>query len=544
MSQLFPSLTPAQIARIGRHGTPRHVVVGEVLAEPGSTVAHIFVLTTAQLEIVRQSGDHGVIMTLDTPGMFTGEATMLSGRRSLTQIRASVEGDLIEITREEMLGLIQSDSELSTIIMRAFILRRAELIATHVGDAVLLGSDHCAGTLRIKEFLSRNGHPYTVIDLDRDEGIQETMDRFQISVADVPVLICRDHDVLRNPSNQQIADCLGFNAGIDSSQVRDVVVIGAGPAGLAAAVYAASEGLDVLVLEANSPGGQAGSSSRIENYLGFPAGISGQELAARAYTQAQKFGTQVMIARTATGLACQRRPYAVEINDGSSIQARTVVIASGATYRKLALPNVSTFEGAGLYYGASFIEAQISRDEDVIIVGGGNSAGQAAVFLAETSRHVHVVVRGDGLKASMSRYLILRIETSPNITVHAHTEITTLTGDHHLEQVTWRNNQSGAEETRPIRHVFSMTGAVPSTEWLKGCVTRDAKGFVRTGADLSHDDLVAAGWPLGRPPHLLETSLPGVFAIGDVRADSVKRVASSVGEGAIAVAFIHQVLHE
>ncbi|HEY4320958.1 MAG TPA: FAD-dependent oxidoreductase [Gemmatimonadales bacterium] len=544
MSQLFPELTPAQIARIGRHGTLRHVQRGEVLAEPGSAVGHIFVLTTAHLEIVRQSGDHGVIMTLDTPGMFTGEATMLSGRRGLTQIRASVEGDLFEITREELLGLIQSGSELSTIIMRAFILRRAELIATHVGDAVLLGSDHCAGTLRIKEFLSRNGHPYTVIDLDRDEGIQETMDRFQISVADVPVLICRDHDVLRNPSNQQIADCLGFNAGIDPSQVRDVVIVGGGPAGLAAAVYAASEGLDVLVIEATSPGGQAGSSSRIENYLGFPAGISGQELAARAYTQAQKFGTQVMIARNAVRLACERRPFAVEINDGQPIQARTVVIASGATYRKLALPNVSTFDGAGVYYGASFIEAQICRDEEVIVVGGGNSAGQAAVFLAETSRHVHVVVRGEGLKASMSRYLILRIETNPNITVHAHTEVTALAGDHHLEQVTWRNSQTEAEETRPIRHLFSMTGAVPSTEWLKGCVTRDDKGFVRTGADLSHDDLAAAGWPLGRPPHLLETSLPGVFAIGDVRADSVKRVASSVGEGAIAVAFIHQVLHE
>ena len=321
-----------------------------------------------------------------------------------------------------------------------------------------------------------------------------------------------------------------------------MVIIGAGPAGLAAAVYAASEGLDTLVVESDSPGGQAGSSSKIENYLGFPTGISGQELAGRAYAQAQKFGAQLIIAKGATRLACERRPYAVETDKGQRVPARAVIIATGANYRRLALDNVSRFESAGVYYGATFLESQLCKGEDVVVVGGGNSAGQAAVFLAQTAKHVHVVVRSTGLDQSMSRYLIRRIEQHPAITLHTRTEIVKLEGDAHLERLQWRNNETGTVDSRPIRHAFMMTGAVPCTEWLGGCLAVDAKGFIKTGPDLSKDDL--AHWPLARPPYLLESSLPGVFAVGDVRGGNVKRVASAVGEGSIAISFVHQVLHE
>jgi thioredoxin reductase (NADPH) len=350
--------------------------------------------------------------------------------------------------------------------------------------------------------------------------------------------------VLRNPTNQQVAECLGFNDAIDQSLVRDIVVIGAGPSGLAAAVYGASEGLDVLVLESNAPGGQAGSSSRIENYLGFPMGISGQELAARAYTQAQKFGAQLMIAKGAKRLECARKPYALEIEDGPRVPARTIVIATGAEYRKPALPNLPQFEGAGIYYGATFMEAQLCIGEEVIVVGGGNSAGQAAVFLAQTTRRVHMLVRSSGLAETMSRYLIRRIEDNPAIELRTHTELVALEGDHHLERVRWQNRQTGVEETHDIRHIFIMAGADPSTEWLESCLVLDDKGFIKTGPDLSRDELAAAEWPLARNPYLLETSLPGVFAVGDVRSSSIKRVASAVGEGSIAISFVHRVLHE
>jgi thioredoxin reductase (NADPH) len=326
--------------------------------------------------------------------------------------------------------------------------------------------------------------------------------------------------------------------------VRDLIVVGAGPSGLAAAVYGASEGLDVLVLESTAPGGQAGSSSKIENYLGFPTGISGQELAGRAYTQAQKFGAQIMIAKFAKKLACERKPYVIEMDDGQRVPARSVIIATGAVYRRLSIDNASRFEGAGVYYGATFVEAQLCRDEEVIVVGGGNSAGQAAVFLAQASKCVHMLVRAEGLAVSMSRYLIRRIEENPAIDLRTCTEIVALEGNDHLERVQWRDNRTGKIETRDVRHIFVMTGAIPNTAWLGGCVLVDAKGFIKTGTDLSRDTLTNAGWPLTRPPHLLETSLPGVFAVGDVRAGNIKRVASAVGEGSIAVATVHQVLRE
>jgi thioredoxin reductase (NADPH) len=542
--QTFPTLTPAQIARIAAHGSVRQVRGGEVLVEAGGHPVPFFVVKAGRLEIVRDPGPTETLVAVHAPGQFTGEVNMLSGRRSLFRARAAEPGEVIELAHESMLALVQNDSELGEIFMRAFIFRRLELIAHGIGDVVLIGSVHSPGTLRVREFLTRNGHPYAYIDLDRDPDIQTLLDQFHVAAADVPVLICRGELVLRNPTNEQIAVCLGFNDAIDPALIRDLVIIGAGPAGLAAAVYGASEGLDVLVLESSSPGGQAGASSKIENYLGFPTGISGQELASRAYTQAQKFGAQLMIAKGARRLACARKPYAIEIDDGPRVPARAVIIATGAEYRQLSLPNLSQFEGAGLYHGATFMEAQLCAGEEVVVVGGGNSAGQAAVFLAQTARRVHVLVRSDGLAESMSRYLIRRIEDNPAIVLHTQTEITALEGSDHLERVSWRDDQAGEIETRDIRHVFVMIGAIPSTSWLEGCVAVDAKGFIKTGPDLSREDLEAARWPLARAPYLLETSLPGVFAVGDVRGGNIKRVASAVGEGSIAVAFVHQVLHE
>ena len=543
IEKIFPKLTPAQIDRIAAHGRIRSVQPGEVLIEQGDTSVPFFVVITGEVEIVRPFDAYETLVTVHGSGEFTGEVNMLSGRRSFFRARATKPGKVIELDHQQMLSLVQTDAELSDILMRAFILRRVELIAAGVGDIILIGSIHSASTLRIKEFLMRNGHPYSYIDLERDPDVQNLLDNFKISATEIPVLICRGQLALRNPSNQQIADCLGFNESVDQTHVRDLVVIGAGPSGLAAAVYGASEGLDVLVLETSSPGGQAGSSSKIENYLGFPTGITGQELAARAYLQAQKFGAHMLIAK-ATRLICDRKPYVIELENEARISTRTVVIATGAQYRKLPLENLSRFEGAGVYYGATFVEAQLCGGEEVIVVGGGNSAGQAAVFLAQTAKRVYMLVRSAGLAASMSRYLIRRIENSPTITLRPQTEIVALEGDNHLNSAYWRNGKTGQTEKHEISHIFVMTGADPNTRWLNGCMALDSKGFIKTGPDLLPEDLGAAGWPLTRPPYLLETSLPGVFAVGDVRGGSIKRVASAVGEGSIAISFIHKVLQE
>ena len=543
-SEMFPVLTAAQQARVLAHGHRRTVEQNDIVVELNELVTKVFLVVSGILHVLQVSNSQEHIVAVCNPGMFTGELTVLTGRRGLVRIRAAENSELIEIDRGSLQSLVETDSELSDIFLRAFILRRLELIAREVGDIVLIGSSHSLATLRIKEFLTRNYQPYSYIDLDRDADVQELVDRFSLSIDDMPVLICRGTAVLRNPSNQEISNCLGFNEGIDQAHVRDLIIVGAGPAGLAAAVYGASEGLDVLVLESSGPGGQAGASSKIENYLGFPTGISGHDLAGRAYAQAQKFGAQMLIAKDAKGLACDRRPYRILIGDGQSVSARTVIIASGAQYRRLNLENLSKFEGAGVYYGATHLEAQLCSGEEVIVVGGGNSAGQAAVFLAQTTRKVHVLVRADGLASTMSRYLVRRIEETPNIELHSCTEVIALDGNDHLERVTWRNNQTGETRSNNIGHLFSMTGAVPNSAWLDGCVACDQAGFIKTGTDLTSDDLAKTKWPLARPPYLLESNLPGVFAVGDIRGGNVKRVASAVGEGSIAVSFVHQVLAE
>ena len=542
--EMFPVLTPEQQARVLAHGQSRKTESGETVVEPNAQGMKFFVVVAGKLNLSRPNDDREEVFAVCGPGMFTGELNILSGRRGLVRIRAAEPSELIEIDREELRGLVQTDSELSDIFLRAFILRRLELIARGIGDLILIGSSHSLETFRIKEFLTRNYQPYAYIDLERDAEVQDLLDRFHVTIGELPVLICRRTVVLRNPSNQQIVNCLGFNEGIDQTHVRDMIVVGAGPAGLAAAVYGASEGLDVLVIESNSPGGQAGASSKIENYLGFPTGISGRELAGNAYAQAQKFGAQMLIAKNANGLGCDRRPYALKFDDGEKVPARTVVIATGAQYRKLSLENLSRFEGAGVYYGATHLESQLCGGEDVVIVGGGNSAGQAAVFLAQTARHVYVLVRANGLAESMSRYLIRRIEETPNIELRTNTEVTALTGNDQLEAIEWWSNKTGKVEQQRIGALFSMTGAVPNSAWLEGCVVCDDAAFIKTGTALSKEDLERAKWPLARPPYLLETSLPGVFAVGDVRGGNVKRVASAVGEGSIAVSFVHQVLAE
>ncbi len=543
-AQIFPTLTPAQIDRIRPMAKVRPVKPGDILFKPGDEHVPFFVLLSGAMEIVQPSQPGEPVITTHRAGGFTGEITTMSGQRCFVLGRVTDPGDFLELQHDDFRALMARDAELSEIFLRAFILRRIALIKGGLGNVILLGSRHSAATLRLREFLGRNGYPYLYSDLEIDHSSQELLDRFNVSPDEIPVAICNGLNVLRNPSIQELADCLGLNANVDQTTVRDLIIVGAGPSGLAAAVYAASEGLDALLLETATPGGQAGSSSKIENYLGFPTGISGQELANRALTQAIKFGADIMVAHSAVRLSCQRRPYQVVLDGDTRLAARTVVIATGAQYNKPPIPNLSKFEGLGVYYGATYMEAQLCEGEDVIVVGGGNSAGQAAVFLAQTARKVYMLVRSVQLSDTMSRYLIRRIEENPAIELHYRTEIVTLEGDTHLECVTWRNKASGELSTRNIRHVFMMTGASPRTDWLQGCIALDNRGFILTGRDIDTDALRSASWSLGRPPQMLETTLPGVFAVGDVRSGNVKRVASAVGEGSMAISLVHRALGE
>ena len=543
--QTFPTLTPAQIARLIPHGRRIAVHKGQILAEPGDRHRDLFVVLSGSIEIVRltMQGEEQLLVVTE-PGGFTGEMSTLRGVGSLVRARVRADGEVLAIPDDQLRTVVQTDARLSELFMRAFILRRVALVATHQGDVVLIGSRHSAGTLRVQQFLSRNAFPFVNLDVDTDPSVQALLDRFHVTVEDIPIVICRGETMAKNPSNEELADCLGMNPQIDCKTIRDVIVIGAGPAGLAAAVYAASEGLNVLVLETNAPGGQAGSSSRIENYLGFPTGISGQALAGRALVQAQKFGAEVAIANSAIRLRCEPKPFEIELSGDHLVRGRAIIVASGVEYRKLALSNIDSFLGVGIYYAATYIEAQLCKDEDIVIVGGGNSAGQAAVFLASNCKHVHLLVRSNGLADSMSRYLIRRIDDTPNITLRTCTEITALQGDSRLEQVTWHCTLDNRTETSPIRHVFLMTGAVPNTRWLEGCLGLDEKGFVRTGTDLHAEEIAAGEWPLARQPYMFETTVPRIFAVGDVRCGSVKRVAAAVGEGSACIQLVHRVLAE
>jgi thioredoxin reductase (NADPH) len=540
-AQLFPRLTPLQISRLEAHASKLTTREGEVLAEPGER-RPMYVVLSGSIEVVQVGIAGEVLVALHVPGSFSGEMSTLRGIGGVVRMRVRKAGELLAISEAHLRTIVQTDPELGELFMRAFILRRVGLIESQSGDVVLLGSTHSAGTLRLQQFLTRNTFPYVNLDLDSDSSVRELLERFHVKVEDLPVVLCRGAVVLKNPSNEEVAACLGMNQQIDDDRVRDVIVVGAGPAGLAAAVYAASEGLDVLVLETGTPGGQAGSSSKIENYLGFPTGISGLALASRALIQAQKFGAEIRTAYSALKLRCDQRPYAIEFVHGQLVPAHTIIVATGAEYRQLALRNESRFLGMGIYYAATSTEARRCRAREVIVVGGGNSAGQAAVFLAGSCRHVHLLVRSNGLADSMSQYLIRRIADTMNITLHVNTEITSLEGDEQLERVTWKSAQR-EPETHAIGHVFLMTGAVPSTNWLRGCIALNEKGFIRTGSDLGAADLPPDKWSGTRQPEFFETNVPGIFAVGDVRCGSVKRVAAAVGEGSACIQQVHRVLH-
>jgi thioredoxin reductase (NADPH) len=546
--QMFPKLTAAQLARLERQGTRLQTQAGEMLQELGEISRGVFVVAAGSVEALvppsaAQAESTDELLYLLTPGDFTGEMSTLRGTGVLARIRVREAGAVLLIDAEQLRRIVQNDAELSELFMRAFILRRMGVIESGRSEVLLLGSDHSADTLRLREFLTRNARPYVNVDIEHDADAKALLERFHVRSDDIPVVVCRGGELLKNPSNADVARCLGMNAPVADDRVHDLLIIGAGPAGLAAGVYAASEGLDVRIVDSFAPGGQAGTSSRIENYLGFPTGISGAALAGRALSQAQKFGAQLSVAWQAARLQCDHWPYSVDMADGQSIRSKAILIASGAQYRMPDIANLSRFLGRGIYYAATHLEATLCAAEDIAVVGGGNSAGQAAVFLAGSCRRVHMLVRSDGLAESMSQYLIRRIEETPNITLHTRTQITALDGSDRLEHVVW-TRRDGEPEAPGLRHVFLMTGARPNTRWLQGCVVLDDHGFVKAGPDLGKEQLAEARWSLPRPPYLLESSVPGIFAAGDVRAGSVKRIASAVGEGSICVQFVHRVLRE
>lgn len=531
--QIQPRLTAEQMRHVADYGTEQAVADGTVLFTRGERGVDFFVVLDGAIEIfeVEPCGDEHVIATHHA-GQFTGEMDLFNDRQILVSARARGQSRVLRIGRTAFRRLIAGDPDLSEIVMRAFILRRVGFIRHADGGVLLIGAGHAGDTQRLARFLIRNGYPYRMLDTEQDPDVAHTLRHFQIEAEALPAVIM-DGAVLTNPTTAALADAIGLTEALDPAITYDVAVVGAGPAGLAAAVYAASEGLSTIVLESTAPGGQAGTSSRIENYLGFPTGISGQALAGRAQSQAQKFGAKLAIARRVTGLDCTALPYRLQLEDGAAVRACSVVLATGARYRRLAVEQFDRFEGQGIHYAATRMEAQLCGAEEVCVVGGGNSAGQATMFLSRTVGHVHVLVRSAGLAATMSDYLVQRIAGSPKVTVHAFTEITALEGDALLRRITWTDRRTGVGETKAIGNLFVMIGAEPNTEWLDGCLTLDQRGFVVTGRD-------ANGMALDSP---FATTRPGVFAVGDVRAGSVKRVASGVGEGSVVVQAIHQYLN-
>jgi thioredoxin reductase (NADPH) len=544
-TQTWPILTDVEIDRARPYGRVRQAELGEILYRPGDVGVSCYILLSATVQIVQPSIDGERLITNHCPGTFTGEAGMIAGQRALVLARVIQGGEVLELRPEDLRTLVARDARLNEIFLRAFVLRRLLLIHRQLGNVVIIGSRHSADTLRLREFLGRNGHPYNYVDLDLDNTSRNFLDRFSIAVSEIPIVICDGTTVLRNPSTSQLADRLGLNDNIDNSRLHDLIVVGAGPAGLAAAVYAASEGLDILLIESHAPGGQASASSKIENYLGFPTGVSGQDLATSATRQAQKFGAKMAVARAIAQLRCQRRPYELVMDDGTVFFARSIVIATGAYYNKPTAVALDRFVGRGIHFAATYVESQVCEGEEVVVVGGGNSAGQAAIFLSQSASRVYMLVRAADLAESMSRYLSQRIIGNPSIELLYNSELAGLEGENHLQEASWINKQTGQVHSAPAHHIFIMTGASPNTNWLKGRLALDDKGFILTGRDLPLAvEPDQNPWPLSRPPQMLETSLPGVFAVGDVRAGSVKRVAAAVGEGATSVSMVHRALAE
>jgi thioredoxin reductase (NADPH) len=528
-AQTFPELSEDQARRVAAFGREERLPKGAMIFERGQRGVDFFLVLQGSVEIF-DSGPDGTanVFTVHGARQFTGELDLFNDRQILVSGRTGEDSRVIRVPRAAFRQLVTGEPDVGEIVMRAFILRRVGLITHAQGGVTLIGPGHGADTHRIEQFLTRNGYPHRTLDTETDPDAEGFLDCFELSADQLPVVIAPPELILRNPTTPDLADALGLTERLDPDEVFDLAVVGAGPAGLAAAVYAASEGLKTIVIEALAPGGQAGTSSKIENYLGFPTGISGQALAGRAQVQAQKFGARLAISRAAAGLDCDAQPYHVQLDGSGGVAARAVVVATGARYRKLTVPGYERFEGQGIQYAATALEARLCTKAEVAVIGGGNSAGQAAVFLSQHAAHVHILVRGPGLAATMSDYLIQRIEASPHITLHPYTEVTALAGDAQLSAVTWRDNRTGGEETRPVEHIFVMIGAAPNTEWLNGCIELDCNGFVLTGR--------SAGRPYSAA---FETSRPGIFAVGDVRATSIKRVASGVGEGSVVVQAVH-----
>jgi thioredoxin reductase (NADPH) len=535
--QTFPTLTPQEIARIRRFGDVRSYHDGERLFETGKPGPGMFVILSGHVAITQRDGLGHVTPVIDEgPGQFLAEIGQLSGRVALVDGHAEGDVETLLIPPEQLRALLVAEADLGERIMRALILRRVNLIQGGIGGPVLIGSSNSGGVIRLQGFLTRNGYPHHLLDPERDRDTAELIARYSPSPTDWPLVVTADGTVLRNPSESELARTLGMIDDVAKDKIYDVAIVGCGPAGLATAVYAASEGLSVVVVDARAFGGQAGASMRIENYLGFPTGISGQALAGRAFTQAQKFGADIMIPIGVKSLDCTRvvGVFKLALDGGDLLRAKSVVVASGARYRRPEIENLAAFEGRGVWYWASPIEARLCAEQEIVLVGGGNSAGQAAVFLSGYARKVHMVIRGGGLGASMSRYLIERIEATSNIELVFNTEVVALEGakDASLERVRWRSRLSGEESTADIRNLFLFVGADPATGWLDGCgVMLDRGGFVVTGARCKKSE--------GQSASALETSVPGVFAVGDVRSGSVKRVGGAIGEGAQVVAALH-----
>jgi thioredoxin reductase (NADPH) len=542
--QIFPTLTPEQIKRTIPFGSEETLTLGTVLFERGDREVDFFIVLDGFIEIFENSLDQPKVILVHLSQQFTGELDLFNRRKILVGGRMGEDGRVLRISPESFRRLITAEPDIGEIIMRAFILRRTAFISHAQGGVTLIDPSTSADGVRLERFLRRNGYPITAMrELDHD--YEAVMQRFGLTPDQLPVVVIHLNDqLLSRPSNHELAEALGLVEEIDCSEVVDVAIVGGGPAGLSAAVYAASEGLTTLLLEAEAPGGQASTSSKIENYLGFPTGISGEGLAGRAQIQAMKFGATICLPKRVTGLDCSQYPYGVqfsaETEKSRTVRARSVVIATGATYRTLGLVNSDDFDNSGIYYAATALEGDICRNEEVIVVGGGNSAGQATVFLSSKARHVHLLIRRESLVDTMSDYLIGRILSSDRITLHSYTEIVELEGDRHLEGVTWKNIQTGDLEKHPIRHVFLMIGAQPNTGWLPQEIQTDRQGFILTGQSVDR----LQNWCRDRAPMNLETSQPGVFAVGDVQSGSTKRVASGVGLGAISVSHIHAFLAE
>jgi len=533
----FPELSETQIAIIAGFAGKRTFAAGETLFAAGESDFKFYVIISGEVEIIDDSSCEYKTVVVHQPGEFTGDIDMLTGRPAVVSAIARTDCEVYEMSAVDLRKLLGEVPFIGDVLLRGFLMRRQLLLESGFVGVRVVGSRYCKDTHRIREFLSRNFVPFKWLDLENDPHVNELLEHFNVSVDDTPVVVCPDCSMFKNPSNVALAECLGIRRAV-SQEVFDLVIVGAGPAGLAAAVYGASDGLRTLLVDSLGPGGQAGTSSKIENYVGFPDGLSGSDLAQRALIQAQKFGAVLSMPTEVSSLVCDNGCHKLNLSDGAEVQAKSILISTGARYKKLGVEGCERFESSGVYYAATVVEAQMCSGSQVVVVGGGNSAGQAAVFLSGSTRKVIVAIRGDDLGKSMSEYLVRRIEQSPNIEVRYRTEVSGVNGDWWLETVDLTNIETGERETVECPGLFVFIGAIPHTGWLDGSVALDKRGFVLTGG-LAND---SGKWHLPRRPFLLETTRPGILAAGDVRLGSVKRVASAVGEGAMAVQFVHEVL--